>query len=220
MIHLWSFNIKLLSESKARSIITSEEYNRAKLFRRREDQLRSMFGRAGIRLALSEYYRTDPSSFSLSLEVNRPPQLLVSCAPYLSLSHAGNQILIGLSDKPIGVDIEPIIFYKELPDMEELVFHPAEKELSKSILDFQSRLDYFFWCWTAKEAYLKGLGIGLMRKLPCIRLSTNSGAILDPITTSSWYVDRLNVEHGYMAAFASTYKKPSLHMHNLSEKCR
>lgn len=71
---------------------------------------------------------------------------------YISISHSKEFVLVGISDLPIGVDIE--------------VLRPFEQKLIKryftieeaSFIDNQEK---FFLIWTVKEAYLKLTGVGL-----------------------------------------------------------
>jgi phosphopantetheinyl transferase len=86
------------------------------------------------------------------------PVLLGPGAPFLSMSHSGNFIMIGISPEPIGIDFE------NSPDLNlEIIGHltnPQEQTrlstLSDEIAIKQACLQY----WTAKEACTKMLGKG------------------------------------------------------------
>lgn len=79
--------------------------------------------------------------------------------PYLFLSFArrGQWVVAGWSEKPIGVDIE--IIERSVP-MPLRVLHQAEQEW---ILVGDAHMR-FYQMWTAKEAYLKALCVGLQQE--------------------------------------------------------
>ena len=70
----------------------------------------------------------------------------------ISISHSGENVLVGISENDIGVDIE--------------VIKPFDKRLisryfTKSEQEFIKTDDDFFKIWTVKEAFLKLTGEGL-----------------------------------------------------------
>ncbi|MFF7593350.1 4'-phosphopantetheinyl transferase family protein [Kitasatospora purpeofusca] len=82
-------------------------------------------------------------------------------APHFSLSHGGGRVLIGLAGAPVGVDVEPL----PAADSAEVLattLHPAEQAELADVRP-ADRPGAFARLWTRKEAYLKGLGIGLGR---------------------------------------------------------
>ena len=74
-----------------------------------------------------------------------------------NISHTRNAIALGISDKPIGIDIEKIrvIDYK----IADRFFCKNELEYILSNIENQESL--FFEIWTKKEAYIKWMGKGL-----------------------------------------------------------
>lgn len=75
-----------------------------------------------------------------------------TCVWPVSISHSGNFVLVGISEKEIGVDIE--------------VIKPFDRRLisryfTKDEQDFIKTDADFFKIWTVKEAYLKLTGEGL-----------------------------------------------------------
>ena len=75
---------------------------------------------------------------------------------HLSISHSGNYVVCGVSDRPIGVDIQRIVRYD--PDVAERVCSAEELKRLKSSPDKASE---FTRLWAQKEAVLKQRGTGL-----------------------------------------------------------
>ena len=74
--------------------------------------------------------------------------------PFFNVSHSGQYIVMAVSNKDIGVDIEE---NKEI-DMSPLIriFNEAEAKMIKEHADF-----YYFWC--AKESLIKCIGSSISR---------------------------------------------------------
>jgi len=74
-----------------------------------------------------------------------------------NLSHSGDIAALGISDSPIGIDIEQWRAADYLR-LGKRIFHPHELECFKNTGGDEAA---FFQLWTAKESYLKALGCGL-----------------------------------------------------------
>lgn len=70
---------------------------------------------------------------------------------YFNISHADNYIILVISEKEIGIDMEKITMK---PRVMERVCTPDEQKLIKSPDDFTIM-------WVKKESYVKFLGVGL-----------------------------------------------------------
>lgn len=77
-----------------------------------------------------------------------------------SLSARGTFVLVGLADRPVGVDIEAMGVPQEPPWR---VLAPCERKALAAIPALPARHVAFLKMWTAKEAVLKALGTGLRR---------------------------------------------------------
>lgn len=178
------------------------ERERAQRYVHEADRLRCLYGRAAMRLALGQHLGVNPATIPLSLEDNRPPRILDACDTGVSLSHSGEWIMIGVRDGPVGVDIEQ---QRALPDLVELarsVFHPAEMEIVLTARG-QARQKAFFTLWSAKEAYLKGIGMGLGREPAEIAVPLAGGRVCDPLVEEAWFVQPVIIADDYAAAVAA-----------------
>lgn len=119
---------------------------------------------------------------------------------HFSLSHAGDAVLLGFADSPVGVDIEqwqdPALAAQVASELTE-VLHPAERaELSG--LPAEERPAAVARCWSRKEAYLKGVGIGLGGNPALTYVGTGAA----PSAPSGWAVADVPAFAGYVAARA------------------
>ena len=129
-----------------------DRYDRLKL---PQKQLEFLTGRTLLKHTLADRLGIDPQAVSLVLTATGKPYLRDAMhqeIPRFNLSHANGRYLLGLSDYPIGVDIElvrPITFAQVSPflhpaELYELL-QPPEAERARS----------FFRLFTAKEAFIK-----------------------------------------------------------------
>ena len=84
--------------------------------------------------------------------------------PYFNVSHSGKYIVMAVSSKEIGVDIEENIEKNLTPLIH--IFNEAEAKLLKEHTDF-----YYLWC--AKESLIKCIGssISKVKEIPSLPLN-------------------------------------------------
>ena len=103
---------------------------------------------------------------------------------HFSRSDSGDRALVAVSrHAPVGVDIERVDERRPVTRIARRFFPPEEAAL----VDGQAA---FYRHWVAMEAYRKGLGVGISR-----RLAAEPG--------SAWRVRPLAVPRGYAAALAA-----------------
>jgi 4'-phosphopantetheinyl transferase len=85
-------------------------------------------------------------------------------APSFSLSHSGDVAVVAIAPEPVGVDVERVRPRRYLDAVARRVLRDDEfaRWAARPEAD---RLDAFLRVWTAKEAYLKLLGVGITRAL-------------------------------------------------------
>ena len=131
---------------------------KADALRKAEDKFRCLIGEALLRRALGT------GDFTLALGEFGKPYVNERPEIRFNISHSGSWVVLVLSRREVGIDIEqirPDAKAEKLarrhftPGEQDYVFEGAEGKLA----------DRFFHIWTAKESYLKYLGTGLSKSL-------------------------------------------------------
>lgn len=92
---------------------------------------------------------------------------------HFNVSHTKDLFLLGISTKPIGVDVETLRKYNY--KLTEYLFTENEK---KYILSDYEKIDYNFTkAWTMKEAFLKNIGTGIDKNANSLDVITQSDFI-------------------------------------------
>ncbi|MBF0409456.1 MAG: 4'-phosphopantetheinyl transferase superfamily protein [Candidatus Riflebacteria bacterium] len=143
--------------------LTDDEKKRSERFLIPELSEQFVFIRAFQKNLFSAYLNCDVSELSLHLDSDGKPRLFLhgSEALRFNLTHSGNFFCIAVSKKyDIGVDIEHL---NRKTDFSSIIkrYYSAKEYCEWLKLPDESKREAFFRSWTRKEAYLKGIGIGL-----------------------------------------------------------
>ena len=130
--------------------LSEEQIERVNQFKNEKDQLRCM---------LSSYLINSLSKEEIKKGDNGKPYF--ESGPYFNVSHSGKYVMMVISDREIGLDIEE----NEPKDMSILIkiFNEAEAKMIKEHSDF-----YYLWC--AKESLIKCMGssISKIKEIPSL----------------------------------------------------
>jgi 4'-phosphopantetheinyl transferase len=133
--------------------------------------------RAGLRQVLAGYLDVDPDDVRVVRAPcprcgephGRPeldPALGGTARLRFSLAHSRRMAVVAVASDPVGVDVEALAVRVDEADL-EATLHPAERRQHAALVArgdaATSRRTALLGCWVRKEAYLKGLGIGLGR---------------------------------------------------------
>ncbi|MGN0390300.1 MAG: 4'-phosphopantetheinyl transferase family protein [Wujia sp.] len=140
------------------AMLYPERRERVKAFRREEPAYISMT--AGLLLQELVQSRLGISPSELVLEKNECGKPSVKGHPdfYFNLSHAGDYVVLGHGDAPLGIDIERI------REKNEKVAKRCFTEQEYAYVldgDEDAQRSRFYRLWTMKEAYLKLTGQGI-----------------------------------------------------------
>ncbi|SOZ17709.1 4'-phosphopantetheinyl transferase [Cupriavidus taiwanensis] len=143
---------------------TGERAHRATL-RQAADRRRFTGARVALRTVLAQRLDCAPSALRFRTGSHGKPYLEDIAAPGFNVAHAGDYAWIALAEAggEVGVDIERIDPALGLAAMREMAAHcltPRERAWLAA-LPADAWLRAFFLLWTAKEALLKALGLGI-----------------------------------------------------------
>ena len=174
-IHLWKATLDGGKDPSCDACLSSDEQARADRLRAPLHRDRFIRARAILRHVLAEHLRRDAREVCFQYGPHGKPGLV---DPHLkrgdslefNLSHSGGMLLLGICDRPIGVDIECVSDFPELMSVARRVFsHAMVDDLESRPCSGRSRA--FFEAWTHQEARLKasGLGLGALTNPPCVQ---------------------------------------------------
>jgi 4'-phosphopantetheinyl transferase len=147
------------------SILSAAERDRANRFRLAQDRTLFAMTRAALRALLGKAIGVSAAQITFDEGPHGKPCLAGLRGPHFNVSHSGSWALIGLSDsRPIGVDIE---FMRKLDNQLAVArsfFSDAEY---RALIGIENGMRHqaFYNFWTAKEAVLKALGVGISKHL-------------------------------------------------------
>lgn len=138
--------------------VSEERRKKAKKYTRRIDQKRCILGEALLRYILWKHCGIISKEIVIGYNEYGKPLLIKPKGKYFNISHSGEWVLCGVSETPIGIDIEGGIV--EVVPIAKRFFSEEENKYIDSHL-LCDRYDAFFQIWTLKESYIKCIGMGL-----------------------------------------------------------
>jgi 4'-phosphopantetheinyl transferase len=122
-----------------------------------------------LRRAVALRFGIPPGDLLIARDANGAPRVTSAREPiFVSVAARGELVAIGMSDRPVGVDVE--LIEANAPEPAWNILHPRERDwLSKQSVPAQRESFLALWC--AKEAYLKAIGLGLRREPAGIAVS-------------------------------------------------
>jgi 4'-phosphopantetheinyl transferase len=227
-VHVWKIALDANHHplERLRTTLDPSELHRANRFRFRADERRFIIGRSALRIILSRYAGMAPNKITFLYNAYGKPELPnhpLTPAIHFNISHSGELALIGIChNRRLGIDIEWLDRAVRIQTIADRYFSPEESEAIRSLPPEQQRLA-FFRCWTAKEAYLKALGVGLYGSLNNLRTSIcndNTVSIRRFANSNrengSWTLKPLDVGKNYVATLALEGNNGQLSFHELN----
>lgn len=146
--------------------------------------------RARLRAWLADLWSCAPLAVPLRSPPGQPPRLKGDQA-FISLSHSGDGLLLGLSAEPIGVDLEAAARLLPTDALMRRFFPPAEvRQLQR--LEGTPRRQAVLTSWLLKEAAIKWRRSSLAAELVDWQLDHGTGQLrqlqlgLEPEGRSGW----------------------------------
>ncbi|NGO45822.1 4'-phosphopantetheinyl transferase superfamily protein [Streptomyces sp. YC419] len=200
MPHLWfvSTTVSVLDHQ----VLDSRERAKAEGLTRDGRRREYVVAHTALRLLLGRYLRQPPAEIRLvrhgcpSCGKPHGRPAVHGDPVHFSLSHSGGGVLLAFAASPVGVDLQRVPNLKVADRVADLLTAEERQELAAH--DVLTRPTAFARVWTRKEAYLKGLGMGLGRAPSLDYL----GAGEAPVSPAGWCVRDVTAGSGYAAAVA------------------
>ena len=188
------------------------ESTRARAYRQEEDRCRFLVGRGMLRVLLGGYLGRPTKDVPIVSGAMGKPVLPPATNPgewQFNVAHSGKWILAAIARRRrVGVDVERIRPMLDLEPLAERCCSPRERQIFKALPEDEKQTA-FFRCWTRKEAYMKGLGLGLEIPLDALEVSFTPGETARLVRswqgdTSQypWCLRELDIGSDYAAAMA------------------
>ena len=213
-VHVWRGSLErpLAEILHLHNCLSPDEQERANRFHFDKDRQHFIAGRGMLRHILSRYLHTPPEQLRFAYNQYHKPSLAAPFAAhklYFNLSHSGELALYALAQQPeIGIDIERLRRNFAYEEVAERFFAPAETAVLRQ-MPADLKAQTFFNCWTRKEAYIKGHGMGLSLPLDSFIVTLQPGQPArllttrdDPAEAAHWTLQALMPGPGYVAAVA------------------
>jgi 4'-phosphopantetheinyl transferase len=163
-IELWTWRLDGALSSSQAALLSDDEKARAARFKTIQLCERWTAARAGLRIVLARHLGVSPSSLQFEIADHGKPALMGG--PHFNLSHSdGFAALAVCASEPVGVDIERLGELHQ--DVAEQFFAPEELA-ALAATPLSHRAGAFYRCWTAKEAFLKALGVGFEQPIESV----------------------------------------------------
>ena len=213
-VHVWRATLDLpISRVQAlEQSLAADERTRANKFHFPKDRTHFIVARGALRAILGRYLSRDPRTLRFCYNQYGKPTLAGEAGSdslFFNVSHSHEMALYAVSrNLNIGVDIEYMRMDIECEQIAVRFFSPSEVNMLLAVPKGVQH-EAFFNCWTRKEAYIKGRGLGLSLDLNQFDVSSTPGeaaAILnireEGQDVSRWSLHALSPGPGYKAALA------------------
>lgn len=181
-IHVWGFSLdgSDAAVEQCRAWLNQDERARAARFVRPEDQRRYLLAHGGLRAVLSCYVGLDPGTLTFQVGPTGKPALVDGSRPHnplrFNLSHSHGRMLVAVAkDQEVGADLEQIRDKVEVAKLAERFYAPSERNHVASVTGLKQARQFYRY-WVAKEAVLKGQGVGLLSLQQCEILASDTAS--------------------------------------------
>lgn len=210
-IHLWTASVDRSPEDLARldPVLTHEERARAARYRFQLHRDRFTAGRAIRRLILARYLHQPPEAIAFAIGPQGKPSIEGEPPAGLRFNDSGSDGLAIFAvtwGRDVGADVERVRPNAEADRIVDRFGTPEECEAYWRLPTAERPLAFHRW-WTAKEAWLKAVGTGLLAPLGTCSVSFSATAPLrllavggNPAMARRWTLETLNPAPGFVAS--------------------
>ena len=199
LILIKAYTDKLLEE-KLLPYLTKEEIIKSKDYKSEIAKINYLVSRAILNLALKGLLEKEIDDLTVKRDKNNKPYVESTLGLKFNISHTEGLVLLAFFKREVGVDVEKINYKFEFKDILENCFTKDE------ITNIDNNIISFYRYWTAKEAYLKCDGIGLIRNLKEIEIISYGNKVIEISDNKNNIISRLqplNYDGKYVGAICS-----------------
>lgn len=165
--HIWFINPDSVADpawlDAARHLLSDDENRRCSRFHFARDRQRFLVSHSLVRQVLSTYWPVAPEHWVFARGDHGKPEIDNPGVPALgfNLTHtAGLAACIVTLDADCGIDAEYVRERRHAQSVARRMFSPTECANLETRTG-RAYLQYFFECWTLREAYVKARGVGI-----------------------------------------------------------
>lgn len=176
-VHIWRASLDASTSLVAdlKRFLAPDEQARAERFHFQKHHDQFVVARGGLRAILSGYLGYAPQDLLFNYTPYGKPVLAAFPNLHFNVSHSGQLALYAVTNVgAIGIDLEQLRPVDDLLQVARHFFSAYENAVLEE-LPPALQTEAFFNCWTRKEAYLKGLGLGLSLALDQFDVSLRPG---------------------------------------------
>lgn len=196
LILIKAYTDKLLEENLP-PYLTKEEIKKSKDYKSEIAKINYLVSKAILNLALKGLLEKEIDDLTVKRDKNNKPYVESTLGLKFNISHTEGLVLLAFFKREVGVDIEKINYKFEFKDILENCFTRDE------IINIDNNIISFYRYWTAKEAYLKCDGIGLIRNLREIEIISYGNKVIEISDNKNNIISRLqplNYDGKYVGA--------------------
>ena len=184
--------------------LSPAELEHANRFVHKKDAQSYMVSHALLRRILARELASEPLDLVFERNAHGKP-FLPDSGIHFNLSHSGDYALIAMSrDAPVGIDIEKHQQKRDVLAIAQRYFTPDECLYIKNHAE-QEQLVAFYDIWSAKEAYVKALGEGIVYGFDRFSVISSRGDFINKI--GGWSLAAMMIDGGYSAAVVGCFNQ-------------
>lgn len=199
LILIKAYTDKLLEE-KLLPYLTKEEIIKSEDYKSEIAKINYLASRTIFNLVLKCLLEKEIDDLIVKRDKNNKPYVESTLGLKFNISHTEGLVLLAFFKREVGVDVEKINYKFEFKDILENCFTKDE------IININNNIISFYRYWTAKEAYLKCDGIGLIRNLKEIEIISYGNKVIEISDNKNNIISRLqplNYDGKYVGAICS-----------------
>ncbi len=191
MLKIYAINKKLYSADKLlkdyENCLSKEKMIKLQSYKDSNSMLSSLLGELLAKVAINKNFNIDINKINFGKIKNGKPVILNFDNIYFNISHSENQVICGISNSVIGIDIEHLDRKINIKALSKRFFSVEEEIYIKNSFDFLK-------IWTLKEAYLKAVGIGISGGLKNFTVPLNKNNKMSS-NNKDWYFDSIKYDN-------------------------